>query len=246
MDLEFQLQYKNLLVHHLEKEEIEHELAIRAVQFEKTESRSAIQRRLRDRLKEERDRNIVDVDFQRLGTTADEEIKIIDTNLETIRKFLENKTRFEGVKDSLKTRLVHYFSRARRAQENTEDEEDLTDLDKIVSTVRELMNSYFSPFSHNQVIRDEITQQIVKSLSNFNIALTPGKKNPSRKSPEKNIPEDLSDDAGGDSQPTKSSSRRKLKSVRETGGAQALLPYPPMPHWYPYAFPPVSIWLASP
>lgn len=169
MDLELQLQYKNLLVHHLERSEIEYELQVRAVQWETTESRSAIQRRLRDRLKMEREQNLNEIEISRLEKTVDEEIKTIDANLNKIRNYLERKEHFEGIRESLKTRLVHYFARARRIQEIAENDDDLVDLDKIVSAIRGLINTYFSPFSPCQTVRDEMLQQITDTISNLNV-----------------------------------------------------------------------------
>lgn len=231
MDLDFEVQYKSLMVHHLEKQEIEHELAIRAVQFDPTESRSAIQRRLRDRLKEEKEMNTVDIDFLRSKVTVDAEIKMIDANVDQIRGYLENEVRFEGFKDSLKSRLVHYFARIRRALEYAETDEDLNDLDKLLRAVRGLVNTHFSIFSPIQTVRSEMMQEIVRSVSNLRTGLD-DEKNPSKKGGKesqkvsKNVDrsdlrtsEDESDDpltAQGASGMAKHSNRRELKSDRQT------------------------------
>lgn len=258
MDLEFDIQYKRLMVHHLMKQEIEHELAIRAVQFEQTESRSAIQRRLRDRLKEEKDVSTIDLDFLRCNVTIDEEIKVIDANVDEIRSYLENEVRFEGLKDSLKTRLVHYFARVRRAQEFAESEEDLNDLDKLLSTIRSLVNTHFSIFSPIHSVREEVMQEIARSVSNLQVGLDdkndPPKKNDRQKKHKdsKNRDDSVGRTAGEDSEdslagqgavgprvgPRRQPSRRELKSVRQSSktdlgalsGALAAL--------YPFGFPP--------
>lgn len=252
MDLEFELQYKRLMVHHLEKHEIEHELAIRAVQFEPIETRSAIQRRLRDRLKEEKDLENLDLDFLRCNVTVDEEIKAIDTHVEQIRAYLANEMRFEGLKDSLKSRLVHYFARVRRAQECAESDEDLTDLDKLRCTIRGLVNTHFSIFSPMQTVRDEVLQEIVRSVSSMKLAALPANQSTHKvqgarkKTNEKDkrgvdaaVREEEELGAVG---PNPSSSRRVLKSFREPpkrdlGPFAALYPYgfPPYPMGWPYS-----------
>ncbi|XP_062707838.1 uncharacterized protein LOC109422985 [Aedes albopictus] len=252
MDLEFEVQYKQLMVHHLERHEIEYELAIRAVQFEPSESRSAIQRRLRDRLKEEKGLNTLDVDFLRFDKTVDAEIKTIDANVEQIREYLENEVRFEGFKDSLKTRLVHYFARVRRAQEYAEADEDLTDFDKLLCSIRGLMNTHFSIFSPIQSVREEVMQEIVRSVSNLKLGAVP-KNNKSKKGEKADqshskSPEgqglDLSASEREDRElgavARQESSRRVLKSYRKSGrevGSMSevlasLYPFVQPPHAY--------------
>lgn len=66
-------------------------------------------RRLRDRLKDERGKNTSDIEFVRCNRSVNEEIEVIDANVRIIMDYLENKTAFEGIRDSLKTRLVHYL-----------------------------------------------------------------------------------------------------------------------------------------
>lgn len=161
------------MVHHLERAEIEHELTVRAVQFDHTDTQSALRRRLRDRLREEKDKNVKDIDFARCDKTADEEIKTIDENLKDIRDILENKKKFEGIRDTLKSRLIHYFVRCVRAQDFAEEDDDLEDLDKLKSSIRELLNTYFSPFSPNPAIQAQMIAQIASSLSNLNVQPDP-------------------------------------------------------------------------
>lgn len=225
MDLEFSHIYKNLPVHHLERSEIEHELTVRAVQFLETENRSALSRKLRDRLKEERDKNEIDIEFIRCYKSVDLEIKEIDGNLVKIRSFLEKETRFEGLRESLKTRLVHYFHRARRVQEEAEKDEDLNDLDKIMSGIRQMMNTHFPAIGPSEMIRDQVINQIAQTLSQLNLqALTPkpkaGAGSKSQKDQDKTDQDNLLSEAGGGSpevDPVTPSNRRTLKSVQKLG-----------------------------
>lgn len=242
--MEFEVQYKRLMVHHLEKHEIEHELAIRAVQFDPTETRSAIQRRLGDRLKEEKDKDKLDLDFLRCNASIDNEIKVIDTNVDQIRAYLENELRFEGLKDSLKSRLVHYFARVRRAQEFAEADEDLTDFDKLLRTIRMLMNTHFSIFSPLQSVRDEVMKEITRSVSNMKMA-TLAKTNQSKQRTEEsqrhsrdneNRGSETSEMDGEDlgAVGPASSSNRVLKSIREPAKRNL----ESLAAWYPFGFPP--------
>ncbi|XP_062705794.1 uncharacterized protein LOC134287619 [Aedes albopictus] len=247
MDLELELHYKRLMVHHLEKHEIEHELAIRAVQFDPAETRSAIQRRLRDRLKEEKELDTLDLDFSRCNITIDNEIKIIDSNVEQIKAYLENEKRFEGLRDSLKSRLVHYFARVRRAQEHAETDEDLNDFDKLLSAIRGLINTHFSIFSPIQSVREDMLQEIVRSVSNLKLGAIPKTNQPkqgaershrnSKRKEKDNTSAGTSDgneEELGAVGPVTSANRRVLKSFEQSSkpnlGALAAL--------YPFGFPP--------
>ena len=247
MDLELELQYKRLMVHHLEKHEIEHELAIRAVQFDPVETRSAIQRRLRDRLKEEKELDTLDLDFSRCNITIDNEIKIIDSNVEQIKAYLENEKRFEGLRDSLKSRLVHYFARVRRAQEHAETDEDLNDFDKLLSAIRGLINTHFSIFSPIQSVREDMLQEIVRSVSNLKLGAIPKTNQPKqgaershRNSKRKERDNTSAGTSDGNEEelgavgPVTSANRRVLKSFEQPSkpnlGALAA--------WYPFGFPP--------
>ncbi|XP_062702894.1 uncharacterized protein LOC134285670 [Aedes albopictus] len=253
MDVEFEIQYKRLMVHHLEKHEIEHELAIRAVQFESTESRSAIQRRLRDRLKEEKDMPNIDIDFLRCKVSVDAEIKVIDANVNQIRSYLENVVRFEGLKDSLKSRLVHYFARVRRAQEYAESDEDLSDCDELVGAIRGLMNTHFSIFSPLETVRQEVLQEIARSVTSMrqgsednenisNKAKKTGQKG--SKNVERGVQESSKEDsedslaAEGAAGPSNHSKRRELLSVKQTPGVDLGALTGALSALYPFGFPP--------
>lgn len=213
MDPDFQMQYSGLLVHHLERHELEYELSIRAVQYEAKDTQAALRRRLRDRLKEE-DANAPDVDFTRCERSIDEEIKLIDHNVFAIRQFLENKIEFDGIKESLKTRLVHYFARCSRIQRDSDEDNDLEDLDRLKGTIRELMNNHFSPFSANPAVRTEIINEIARTLSNMSISQN--SKTSKRKSASgRGLGEASSE--GNPVEPSVAGSRRQLKSITALG-----------------------------
>ncbi|XP_058468111.1 uncharacterized protein LOC131440655 [Malaya genurostris] len=171
MDVEFDMQYKNLLVHHLDKGEIEYELAIRGIEFQELETRAALSRRLREQLKTERVQGNADIDFNRLEIDTNTEILEIDAKVKEIKDFLAKKKSYEGTKESLKTRLVHYFARTKRISEIAEDDDDLSDVDAICSCIRGIYNQNFSLFSQSG--QQEIIHQINQTLSNLAIKSTP-------------------------------------------------------------------------
>lgn len=127
-----------------------YELKIRGLPLVETETRAEMRKRLKDRLKIENVQN-PDVRFDRLETTVDDEIKTIDENLKEIQDFLSNRKRYEAPRDQLKTRLAHYFARLRRLPNNTDDDDDLADIDALISSVRDTFNTYFSYLPLNQM-----------------------------------------------------------------------------------------------
>lgn len=83
---------------------------------------------------------------------------------------MEKRRTFEGVKDSLKTRLVHYFVRCCAIQSSAEEDNDLEDLDKLVSTIRQLYSTHFTIFTPIDSIRKEVMLQISNSLTQLNLS----------------------------------------------------------------------------
>lgn len=218
MDVEFDMLYTNMAVHHLDREEIEYELKIRGLPFTETETRAALMRRLKEKLKTEKNRMNIDLDFDRLDTTVDEEIKQIDAKVKQIKDFLTNKVRFEGIRESLKTRLAHFFARAKRLPENTEREDDYADIDVLVSSIRGAFNTHFSLFSGQRDVIEQLNQSFAMMLSGNRNESEPKKDN------EKGSAEEGSDN----------SRRRNLQSAdNPVGYPQLATNYLPimMPPW---------------
>lgn len=166
MDVEFETLYAGLAIHHLDREEIEYELKIRGLPFTETETRAALMRRLKDQLKQDKGRVNQDLDFDRLDTTVDNEIKIIDAKVKQIKDFLTNRSKFEGIRESLKTRLTHYFARAKRLPENTERDEDLADIDALIACIRGAFNTHFSLFAGQRDVIEQLNQSFSQLLAN--------------------------------------------------------------------------------
>ncbi|XP_062710960.1 uncharacterized protein LOC134288994 [Aedes albopictus] len=179
MESEIGVKYSTLLVHHLEKEEVEFELEVRAVPFEKNESLAVLRRRLREKLKKEKGDH-KDVDFENCeGRTVDGEIDLIDKNVKEISDFLERKKTFEGVREALRTRLVHYFARCSAIQAIVEKDEDFEDIDKLLGTIRQLYSNYFTIFTPIDSIRKEVMLQISNSLTQLQLGQAGSSKVPS-------------------------------------------------------------------
>lgn len=147
MEIEFHLLYRSLMIHHLERTEIEYELKIRGIHYDEKESRADLRRRWNEHRKIKKGQ-YSDVYLNRLETMVDEEIKLIDESVREINDSLKNRDRREMSNEKFKTRLVHYFKRLRRLTESTEDEEDLADIDLLVECIRETFNRHFSDFFH--------------------------------------------------------------------------------------------------
>lgn len=215
MDSEFEMKYRTLLVHHLEKEEVEFELDVRAVPFEKAENVGVLRRRLREALKRDKAEEML-VDFAKCQhRSVDNEIKLIDANVKQITDFLEKKRSFEGVKDSLKTRLVHYFARCSAIQAAADKDDDLEDLDKLLTTVRQLYNTYFTIFSPMDSIRNEVMLQISNSLAQLQVAQA-GTSGPAKQVQSRSQGTQTEDDLGSQEEERSSGvfppARRQLRS----------------------------------
>lgn len=224
MDVEFDIQYKNLLVHHLEREEVEHELKIRDLPYTNTETRAALARRLKERIKCDKEKANSDIDFNRLNKTVDSEIEAIDARVREIKDYLSNQNKYEGIREYLKTRLVHYFARVKRVGENTDNDEDLADIDALESCIRGAYNTYFSLFS--SLGQQELVNQINRSVASLNI--TSRNVSESNKSPMLSNNED--EEASVLNGATSKSCKRHLKSIE----VPSMFPQQPMSNIFQY------------
>ncbi|XP_055551429.1 uncharacterized protein LOC129733877 [Wyeomyia smithii] len=222
MDVEFDMQYKSLLVHHLNRDELEYELIVRGIDFTDNEARTVISRRLRNRIKADREKNTSNFDFGRLGTSVDEEIKVIDGKVKEIKELLTKRGSVEVTRESLKTRLVHCFARVIRASEEAEEEEDLVDLDSLQAEIRSTYNVHFSLLS--TLGQADLARQISQSMSNLAIdSRVEQDKQPSNSSSQEDI---------NDFRTPGRHLKRSLKSI-EMNTEKPNLPN----YWYPFPMP---------
>lgn len=138
MTLEHRMKYRSMNVNHLLDDELEHELAIRAVQFSGDESRDTKRRRLRNVMKVLRenneDENVLDV----AEGTREVELQTVDLKLAKIRDALENRKAKKAEYPQLQTRLLHIYFRLIRLKRVGVD---VGGLDQLTFT---LLNDHFS------------------------------------------------------------------------------------------------------
>ncbi|XP_055584991.1 uncharacterized protein LOC129737854 [Uranotaenia lowii] len=147
-----------------------YELTIRAVPFAEKDSRAALLRRLKDRLKLEQNEANPDIEYSRWDKTVEEEIHIIDSEVKNIADILEHRVHFDGIRETLKTRLAHYFDRCTRALEVAELEPDLKDLDQLQALILRYFQAHFSPIGTLQKVQSELLVNIARSLSNLSLS----------------------------------------------------------------------------
>ncbi|XP_055610858.1 uncharacterized protein LOC129757606 [Uranotaenia lowii] len=170
MELEIQNLYQNMMVHHLDREEIVYELTIRAVEVADRDSKAALMRRLKDRLKTEKNEPNPDIDFSRCQASIDQEIRLIDREVKYFVDVLENRIPFDGIRDTLRTRLTHFYVRCTRVLEVAEADADLKDLDKLQAAIRGHLHTFFSPLASLHKAQSTLMANIVSSLAELNLA----------------------------------------------------------------------------
>lgn len=172
--------------------------------------------------------------------------------MKQINDFLSHRSRYEGTREALKTRLVHLFARLKRLPENTEDDDDLADIDLLVSGIRGTYNTHFSFFS--QIGRADMMNQLNQTLSNLSV----GKQNSKgKKSKKKSDREKKASDKSESNHETEeeeetdeeeeeenaSKGRRSLKSLEEVNpglNQNSLVPFM-MPGSMPWMFGPAQM-----
>lgn len=170
---EYHFLYKSLQIHHLEEDEIDYELLIRAIQTEDNEARSTKLRKLKHFLKNEKVA-FEGVDITRSKLSVDAEIKLIDNQVDQIRQFLQKTLKYSGVIDALKSRLAHYLFRLVRLDAIPDlGRADNVDIATLIGLIRRLINDYFSMFSPFPEIQKKVVEELNRSFSSIRV---PGQK----------------------------------------------------------------------
>lgn len=104
--MDLQTLYKNLDVSHLSVDEVEHELLIRNILFDLDEHESKKRRKLKDKMKSEKEKEgfVASPIWRKIK----EEIQIIEIKLKIIEDLLGSPKMDDRKRQKLKTRLVHY------------------------------------------------------------------------------------------------------------------------------------------
>lgn len=153
-------QYHAMNPGHLTIDELEHELKIRGSTTDA--SRSASERTLRCRLKEEKDKS--DVAFQFVSESVVEELEVCDGKLNGIKNHLEKRRSKRAPDQLFKTRLIHILFRMHRLRANTKKEDEINSLAVIAGECVKLLSVYFSANSHLPEVREAELAIINESL----------------------------------------------------------------------------------
>ncbi|XP_053698916.1 probable replication factor C subunit 1 [Sabethes cyaneus] len=162
MNSEFELQYRSMNVEYLLADEIEHELLIRQVAFKTGESIDAKKRKLRNKLRELRETNIVTLAYFENPAECEDELNRVDEKLAKIRDQLENRKPKKAELPVLKTRLIHLLFRLDRLKKNF-------DTAGLESIAMKMLNDQFSLLSVDPDARKRTEEQIRAELSNASI-----------------------------------------------------------------------------
>lgn len=162
MNPEFMLQYRSMNVEHLLADEIEHELLIRQVAFKSSESVDAKKRKLRNKLKEQRETNVFAVVYLKKTDECKDELNRVDEKLAKIRDHLENRTPKKIELPAIKTRLIHLLFRLDRLKLNF-------DTQGLELEAMKLLDNHFTLLSVDPDTRKRTEEQIRADMSNLSI-----------------------------------------------------------------------------
>lgn len=161
-------------VSHLSIDEVEHELLIRNILYGLDEHESIKRRKLKDRMRTERENNTFVASPSWRAVT--EEISIISANLRTIGKLLISPKLDARLKEKLCTRLVHYRVRTFMLVKSLGAEKHLEEIYKVGKQASRLFLTHFpEKDSHSEVsetsavLENEIGQALEEVRSEIEI-----------------------------------------------------------------------------
>lgn len=160
MNSELLLQYRSMNVDHLLDDELEHELVIRKVDYSSGESRATKNRKLRRKLKDQREMGDFTVSLLDSEEECRREFGQVDEKLAKIRYRLESGKSKKTNMLEVKTRLIHLYFRLIRLKENF-------NTDGIEEVVVTLLKTYFSFLSEDPEDAKNAEERMRESLLNF-------------------------------------------------------------------------------
>lgn len=160
---QFIRQYFDMNTAHLLEDELNNELTIRNIEFG-SESRSALERRLRGQLKEERESKVLTFEYEKGWDLLIDELELCDDKIQEIKNILENRTAKSVPDQKFKTRLLHLFIRMLRAKVHTTEDADINTIKEMVGVCAKLLTNYFSPTSPFEEIRAAEAEIINSSI----------------------------------------------------------------------------------
>ena len=154
-------QYRGMNTGHLTVDELEHELKIRGIPFES--SRSAAERALRNRLKEENELQNVVYDFA--CESVLNELDECELKVSEIQSHLENRKSKKAPEQSFKTRILHCIFRLERLRAHTTNEDELNSIAETAGACLKMLHTFFSISSHLPEVREAEFALINQSLA---------------------------------------------------------------------------------
>lgn len=162
MDAEFELKYQLMNAGHLLGDEVEYELAIRQIPFKVGDSRDAKRRRLRQTLKEQREKNNFEVVLALSSDECLRDLHVVDEKLAKIRDQLENRRTKKSELPELQTRLVHLYARLIRLKEKV-------DTDGLEGILLKLYQEHFTFLSTDPDVRKRTEENLSRQLTDLSI-----------------------------------------------------------------------------
>lgn len=148
------LQYRSMNTDHLLDDELEHELIIRGVEYSSGESRDMKKRKLRHKLKEQREINDFTIKVIDSEEGCKREMMQIEEKLVKIRDKLEHSKTKKFDMSAVQTRLIHLYYRLDRLKEKVD----------VNSLVEEIL-SLLIPFRiENRVVETNVVEAVDRDL----------------------------------------------------------------------------------
>lgn len=147
------VQYFSLNPAHLLDDELENELMIRSIDCS-AESRSVLERKLRNELKREREQNATGIDYKACWESLITELETCDGKVGEIKQILENRRSKAAPDQKLKSRLLHIMFRMLRAKPHCMEEADVNTISEIAGLCVRLLNTYYSLISNYAEVRE--------------------------------------------------------------------------------------------
>ncbi|EAT34514.1 AAEL013259-PA [Aedes aegypti] len=162
MNAEFELKYQSMNVAHLLVDEVEYELKIRQVPFNVGDSRDVKRRRLRQKLKEQKEKNNFEIVLEMSPEECKRDLNIVDEKIAKIHDQLENRRTRKSELPELQTRLVHLYNRLMRLKEKV-------DTDGLEGIALNLYQEHFTVLTSDPDVRKRVEENLSKQLIDLSV-----------------------------------------------------------------------------
>lgn len=161
--------YRCMDVSHLLIDEVEHELLIRNIFCDIDEHESTKRRKLKDRMRKEKEMDSITVVHSPTWRNVKEEIWIIRSKLMAIEGLLENPQTNARQREKLKTRLVHYRVRSFLLTRTSKAKKHMQEITAVSKITIDLLQKHFMDTNKQEEEKseqetDELEQDLTKAL----------------------------------------------------------------------------------